>query len=89
MNIFFLVKNRDLFYPWRSFQRINLYLARTYSLKNSVARLTISRAGINKNKHSFTSAKVFGLPSSTGPFEFSNKVVTLLMNQKLVILSTL
>ena len=29
---------------------------------------TISRAGINKNKHSFASVQVFEFPSLTGPF---------------------
>ena len=54
------------------FERIQLCLARTNCLKTSVSRQTISRAGMNKNKHSFASAQVFGLPSSTGP----GKVVT-------------
>ena len=32
--------------------------------------------GINKNKHSFTSAQIFRLPTSTGAFECPSKVVT-------------
>ena len=55
-----------------------VYLARTNSLKNFSLRQTISRAGIKKTKkHSFTSAQVFGLTNSTGPFELPSKVVTI------------
>ena len=47
-------------------------------LKTSASRQTISRTGINKNKESLTSAQVFGLLSSTVPFGFPSKIVTIL-----------
>ena len=43
--------------------------------KTSVPRQTISTAGIDKYR--FTAAQVFVLSSSTDPFEFPSKVVTL------------
>ena len=51
-------------------------LARTNCLRTSVLLQTIFRAGIHKNKHSFTSAHVFELSSSINLFGFLSKVVT-------------
>ena len=42
--------------------------------KASVSRQTISWAEINKDRQSFTSAQVFGLPCSTGRFRFPSKI---------------
>ena len=44
-------------------QRIQSYLAKTTVLRTSVSRQTISRAGINKNKHSLASAQLRSLIS--------------------------
>ena len=41
-------------------------------LKTLVLQQIISRTGINKNKHNFTLAQIFGLPSSTGLFGCDN-----------------
>ena len=53
----------------------------TYSvltvLRTSDLQQTISRACINKNKHSFTSARVFRIPNSTDTFEVPCKIVPL------------
>ena len=54
----------------------HLYLEELTVKKTSVSLQTISKAGINENKHNFTLVQVFGLPSSTGLFGFPNKVVT-------------
>ena len=71
-DIFQSVTRRFLANPF-----VGLLIQNQLVFKTSVSQQTISKAGINKNKHSFTAALVFKLFSSFGSFGLPSKVVAL------------